>query len=128
MSDGVVAPLDALYVINELNDRVNTFVDGTFMRPDRPTGENFLDVDGNGKVSPVDALAVINVLPAATSALVAGEPTVASPAPHRPATIVAKGFQPADSVTRGEESKDDDEMAHWWLVTSDGWQDWKPEA
>ena len=59
---GVVTPTDAIIVINELNDRVYTDSQGTFVDRERPDGAPFLDVDGDSRVSPTDALAIINVL------------------------------------------------------------------
>lgn len=52
-NDSVVSPLDALLVINYLNQR-------SAQRPNTTFG--FLDVNGDGSVSPIDALWVINTL------------------------------------------------------------------
>ena len=79
--NGSVAPLDALLIINELNERSIGDVDTgqlpippvTPKVPD-PTPQvegsaRYLDVNGDGYVSPVDALQVINALtPAAAAA------------------------------------------------------------
>ena len=64
-SDGFIAPLDALLVINELNshqwsDPVTGALPAAF--PDAAIGPAFVDVDGDGFASPGDALRVINEL------------------------------------------------------------------
>ncbi len=62
-NDRVIAPLDALLVINELNDR--NFSDpmtGVLGSPDG-VPPFFIDVDNDGVITPVDALLVINDLP-----------------------------------------------------------------
>jgi hypothetical protein len=66
-ADGTVAPLDALLVINELNNRVYSNPQtGLLPNPPNPAHppetEGFVDVDGDGFVSPRDALLVINRL------------------------------------------------------------------
>jgi hypothetical protein len=61
-ASGEQGPLDALLVINELNDRVHTLPDGSFISASRPDGVSFFDVNADGVVSPIDALAVINSL------------------------------------------------------------------
>ena len=59
--NGVVTPLDALLIINELNDP--TFTDPSGRLVGRPTGATkYPDVDNNGFVVPFDALSVINFL------------------------------------------------------------------
>ena len=61
--NGVVTPLDALTVINELNLR--RISDGTGQLPPRPPDwppGDLMDTDGSGSVSPFDALLVINAL------------------------------------------------------------------
>lgn len=59
--DGVVAPIDALLVINELNVRQVSDHLGRFLIA--PTGQSpFLDVSDDDFVSPVDALLVIDEL------------------------------------------------------------------
>jgi hypothetical protein len=58
-NDGVISPLDALLVINELN------ASGTHSLPaqrPRPLAPPFFDVSRDGRVSPLDALLVINYL------------------------------------------------------------------
>ena len=56
-NDGVVAPLDALLVINQLN---RTGFDFDFTRS---VGEQpYIDVSGNLSLEPLDALPVINYL------------------------------------------------------------------
>jgi hypothetical protein len=66
-ADGTVAPLDALLVINELNNHEFSSADtGLLPNPPDPTHppqtEGYVDVDGDGYVSPRDALLVINQL------------------------------------------------------------------
>ena len=57
-----VSPIDALLIINELNDRRFTDPsDGTILSS-AGAPPPFLDVDGNGRVTPLDALLVINAL------------------------------------------------------------------
>ncbi len=64
-NDGAVAPLDALLVINELNER-NFSAPITGLLPPAPSNiPEFLDVTGDGFVSPQDALDVINTLSSA---------------------------------------------------------------
>ena len=108
--DGVVAPIDALFVINELNDRNQTFPDGTFMQPDRPVEGNFLDVDGSGRVSPQDALLVINMLPP-TLALVAGPSTDADPSWH-PLMVLAA----IQDAAAGDEESEESKPSEWWFT------------
>ena len=54
--DGFVSPIDALFVIEELNDR------GSHMMTGPETTSPYVDVSGDGYVSPVDALHVIGYL------------------------------------------------------------------
>ncbi len=56
-NDGVVSPLDALHVINELNQH------GSYELPEsKPDGKMQIDVNGDGWLSPADAIQVINAL------------------------------------------------------------------
>ena len=56
-NDGVVSPLDALHVINELNQH------GSYELPEsRPDNRPYVDVNKDGWLSPADAIQVINVL------------------------------------------------------------------
>jgi PhoPQ-activated pathogenicity-related protein/acetyl esterase/lipase len=56
-NDGIVSPLDALHVINELNQN------GSYELPEsKPDGETKVDVNGDGWLSPADAIQVINTL------------------------------------------------------------------
>ena len=59
-NDGVVAPIDVLLLVNQLNNFGSRFL-GAF-----PTGDqsmpNFLDPSGNDSLEPIDALIVINLL------------------------------------------------------------------
>ena len=66
-NDGIIAPLDALLVINELNmRRASDSVSGLLMNPpvapNDPDSLGYVDVDGNGFATPRDALLVINEL------------------------------------------------------------------
>lgn len=54
---GLVEPLDALQVINRLEQSRDWR-----LPTNRPSGESFYDTNGDGRVSPLDALLVINVL------------------------------------------------------------------
>jgi len=59
----LITPLDALRVINELNNRAVTYASGQFVNPTRQASdENYYDVNGDGYVTAVDALQVINEL------------------------------------------------------------------
>ncbi len=60
---GVVEPLDALAVINELNARTYSDSITGELPSERPAGAPFLDVTDSGNVGPLDALQVINALP-----------------------------------------------------------------
>lgn len=74
--DGMVSPLDALLIINNLNahgSRLLTVADVT---------PPYFDVSGDGSVSPIDVLQVINAIEAARSE---GEASAISP----PAVVVA---------------------------------------
>jgi hypothetical protein len=69
--DGLVVPMDALLVINELNnhvfsDRATGLLPNPPQAPHLPANEGFVDTDGDGYVSPRDALLVINELNAPT--------------------------------------------------------------
>ena len=63
-ADGTVNPVDALRVVNELNDRMASEAFTGFLDPFAANVDDFLDVNGDGVVSPVDALDVINQLSA----------------------------------------------------------------
>ena len=60
-NDGNISPLDALLVINEMNDRQFSTDDGRLFEVATPPP--FFDVDPDGFISPLDALLVINDLP-----------------------------------------------------------------
>jgi hypothetical protein len=82
--DGVVSPLDALLVINELTD--NQFGDMLGRLGDPPADPSlpYLDVTQDGHCSPLDALLVINELPsyaAAREGVGAGNALLAAIAP-----------------------------------------------
>jgi hypothetical protein len=57
--DGLTTPLDALLIINRLNQQ------STALGTKRPSSEVFLDASNDGVLSPLDALLVINELNAA---------------------------------------------------------------
>ena len=84
--DGFVIPLDALLVINELNNRVVSHsVTGLLPNPPEvsnlPENTGFFDVDGDGYASPLDALLVINQLNASLTA--EGEAAAVSAVPTK---------------------------------------------
>ena len=60
-NDGAVGPLDALQVINELNERMFSNADSSLNLP--VMAPPFLDVNNDGFASPLDAQLVINALP-----------------------------------------------------------------
>ncbi len=59
--DGIVAPLDVLRIINELNDPSHRDADG-LLPDERPTDASFYDVNGDGFATSNDVLQVINFL------------------------------------------------------------------
>ncbi len=68
--NGVVSPLDALLVINELSLRVYSDpVTGVLSSETQPAGAGFIDVTNDGVIAPLDALLVINSLPTTTQAV-----------------------------------------------------------
>ncbi len=81
--DQLVTPLDALLVINALNQ------DGARILPPRPAGEDpipYLDSSGDGFLSALDALLIINALnsQAAASPVTAAAPNAAAPVTPAP--------------------------------------------
>ena len=88
-NDGVVSPLDALLIINELNNSGSRLLS--------PPAEDlapppFIDVNGDNFVAPLDALLVINHLNnppavAAVQAIFATEPTSSITAAHAAAAL-----------------------------------------
>ncbi len=85
--NGLVGPLDALLVINELNDRMFSNADSSLNLPAMPPP--FLDVNNDGNASPLDALLVINALPSTSGPMAASsfaaaysEPVAASSASY----------------------------------------------
>ena len=65
--DGFVAPLDALLVINELNNRlasdeITGLLDNPPIEPNDPSQLGYVDVDGDVFATPRDALLIINFL------------------------------------------------------------------
>ncbi len=65
--DGVVVPLDALLIINEINNRQISdpetgLLPNPPVPPNTPDEVGYFDTDGDGFVSPLDALLVINYL------------------------------------------------------------------
>ncbi len=82
--DGVISPLDAQFVINELNARVfSDQVTGVLPDLDGTKPMHFLDVDNDGSCGPLDALLVINQINTPAAALsaiaVVPEPNLALP-------------------------------------------------
>jgi hypothetical protein len=57
--DGFIAPLDALAIINTLNEDGSRFL---LAQPGPPYSAPFYDVNGDGFVAPLDALTVINYI------------------------------------------------------------------
>jgi hypothetical protein len=81
--DTVVAPVDALLVINEMNNRrVSDPVNGALPLPPDPANGpeqiGYLDVDADRFVSPRDALLVINALNLQAAQRAEGEPDITS--------------------------------------------------
>jgi hypothetical protein len=66
-NDGIVTPIDALIIINELNAVTTMVGDGEF--------RYYTDVNGDGQVTPIDVLRILNFLNAGNSALAEGEGT-----------------------------------------------------
>jgi hypothetical protein len=61
--DGLVVPIDALLIVNELNARSISGADGRLPVPTETVAPPpFLDPTGDGIVAPLDALRVINAL------------------------------------------------------------------
>lgn len=62
--DGFVTPLDALLVVNELNQRKFSNPQTSALFPELPAGQRgfFFDVTCDSFVTPLDALLVINAL------------------------------------------------------------------
>lgn len=58
-NSGLVTPLDALVLVNDLNDRGSRELPPATAEASPPA---YLDVDGNGDISPRDVLLVVNVL------------------------------------------------------------------
>ena len=90
-------PLDALLVINELNDRlVSDPVSGVLDLPANPPP--FYDVNDDGVVSPVDAISVINDIPVTT-----GPPAAPLAAAVLPDVVLpdVKDDQPSESDAPG---------------------------
>ncbi len=72
--DGKITPIDALLVINYLNQH------GSGPLPSTYTGPYYLDVNGDNAVTPLDALAVINYLNANLAPAVVGSTVVSDAA------------------------------------------------
>jgi hypothetical protein len=60
--DGIVSPIDALVVINELNRRQSNGSTGGQLDDSQLPTSRFYDVDGNRVAAPIDALVIINAL------------------------------------------------------------------
>ncbi len=61
-ADGLVSPIDALLIINELNRPTVMQPETGALINERPEGYGFLDVDCDGYASPVDVVRVLNWL------------------------------------------------------------------
>jgi hypothetical protein len=100
-ADGVVAPNDALQVINELNAHGARPLVGSWS--DAPG--SYLDVNGDHEVSPLDALLVINELnlaAASSSSVQAVAATAAAPGSGTlisAASAALEGLQVAETLT-----------------------------
>ena len=105
--DGLVAPLDALLIINELNTK------GAGQLP--PPSDNqpppFLDVDKDDQLAPIDALLVINFLntqaPAARPAPVAhsspdSAPTAVTQVPSQIVAAIEAAFSDDETSRRSD--------------------------
>ena len=79
--DNIVAPIDALRVINELNHRRQSNADtGKLGDTEAVLDVGFLDVNDDGLITPIDALLVINDLPSSNASNAAlGVSTVPEP-------------------------------------------------
>ena len=85
--DNVVAPLDALLIINFLNS--SHFTSSLHSTKVGATGlfQKYYDVDGDGDVAPLDALLIINALNSGTAGEGEGLLASATPAESEPATF-----------------------------------------
>ncbi len=131
--NGVIAPLDALLVINELNDReLSDPVTGALPSPTPPP---FLDVNNDGFASPLDAILVINQLPtsgrpAAALSAVAGVTGEDAASQMSTAKVGRRASEPAlpaggadDSFALyGPETRFGDRFASWARPTDRGEQ------
>jgi hypothetical protein len=85
--DGVVSPIDALLVINELGSKANPL-----RGVDRDYNHSlFADADGDGVISPIDALLVINALNDASSTQVVSAQAILYRVEHPASTDTAIG-------------------------------------
>jgi hypothetical protein len=89
--DGVVSPLDALAIINEINSQGSHPVALTPGNPDI-----YFDTNLDGVISPLDALAVINDL---NTAVAAAKAALASPAVAAPAVVSAVATAPSSPTS-----------------------------
>ena len=94
-NDGKVSPIDALLVINYLNQH------GAGPLPPTYAGPYYLDVNGDSAVTPLDALEVINYLNANVVSGVAGGATVSNAAIDSPVLSNAGSSRPAADATTG---------------------------
>lgn len=97
--DSHVSPIDALIVINDLNQNHSRLL------LDPPNGAPFLDVDNDGYVRPLDALLVINELNRNSSGEAEGEPLDSTPTGSiRPVAGRGLAWQLIRPLGRGDSS------------------------
>ena len=90
--DGVITPIDALAIINDLNEFGTHALAATPNNPEAP-----YDVNHDGMISPLDALAIINDLNAVAAALASGNSAVVSAVASPAASSGAGGPAPASA-------------------------------
>jgi hypothetical protein len=87
-NDGIVAPLDALLCINDLNQRTLSDATGRLRIPAEPAPPPYLDTNGDWYLTPLDALLIINEINARPN-----------PAEGEATTVPASGPRVANSDT-----------------------------
>src|SRR5690606_36540114 len=66
-ADGFISPIDALLIINIINERAVSGSGATIPTSSLPPPPPYVDTDGNNLITPNDVLQVINYLNANTS-------------------------------------------------------------